>query len=234
MVSDTVQKKATKTALRLQTVVADAVSKKSAPKIVEMPKTDYQEALQFINLLIKSSKQKTDDTRFMYGNKTTQVQEFNENLDKRLTETLPQIKAALEQGLTIHISYRDSENTIPHSLKFVDKNGQKQGPAIYDYPPNFNMPVSIGIIEYKDDKIVKNDDMTYNPIKEYAHAVEERKKFLDERKADLEHPIPIIPEPSIIDNIRRQKFFVEKAINRNIINPLKDKIKNKVKDIFRS
>jgi hypothetical protein len=230
MVSGTVQKRETKTAIRQQTVTVDIVPEKSATKIVEMPKTDYQKALQFINLLIKSAKQKTDNTRFMYGNKTTQVQEFNDKLDKRLTETLPQIKTALEQGLTLHISYLDSENTIPHSLKFVDKNGHQQGLAIYDYLPNFNMPVSIGVLEYKDDKIVKNEDMTYNPIKAYAHAVEERKKFLDERKADLEHPTPIVPKPRIIDDIRRKKFFMEKAINRNIINPLKDKIK----DIFRS
>ena len=234
MVSGTIKKTDQKTALRLQSVTDNIVPNKPTAKIVDIPKTDYQKAVQFINLLISSAKQKTDDTRFTYGNKTAQVQEFNANLDKRLTEVLPQIKTALEQGLTLHISYRDSENTVPHSLKFTDKNGNKQGPAIYDYPPNFNMPVSIGILEYKDDKIEKNEDLTYNPIKEYARAVQERKEWLAERKSDLECPTPTVPEPSIVDDIRRQKFFVEKAINRNIINPLKDKIRNKIKDIFRS
>ena len=134
------------------------------------------------------------------------------------------VREALEKGLTLRISYGDSAKQVPHSLKFVDKNGNKQGPAIYNFAPNFNQPVSVGYLEYEDNKIVSQQDWTYNPIKEYARAVHDKSMQLSGRK-DLENPTPIDIKPSVVDKINRFIFFKKKALNRNVINPLKDAIR---------
>lgn len=201
------------------------VSQETA-EIISLPVTDYQKAVHFVNVLISGSCKKTNDIRFSYGNKTAQIQEFNEKLETSLTKKLPAIQEAIEKGLKLQITYSDSQRTLPHSLSFVDSVGQKQGPAIYNFPPNFNQPVSVGIIEYKDDKIVQQEDLTYNPIKEYARAVQNKSEHLAQQKSDLEHPTPYVPEPGVTDKIRQELYFKRKAFNRNILNPLKDTLKN--------
>lgn len=193
-------------------------------KPADIKKAKYQEAVRFVNLLIASAKKETEKTRFAYGNKSKQVDEFNSEIEKGLTEKLSAVRDALEKGLTLRISYGDSAKQVPHSLKFVDKNGNKQGPAIYNFAPNFNQPVSVGYLEYKDNKIVSQQDWTYNPIKEYARAVHDKSMQLSGRK-DLENPMPIDVKPSVIDKINRFIFFKKKALNRNVINPLKDAVK---------
>ena len=193
-------------------------------KPADIKKAKYQEAVRFVNLLIASAKKETEKTRFAYGNKSKQVDEFNSEIEKGLTEKLSAVRDALEKGLTLRISYGDSAKQVPHSLKFVDKNGNKQGPAIYNFAPNFNQPVSVGYVEYKDNKIVSQQDWTYNPIKEYARAVHDKSMQLSGRK-DLENPMPIDIKPSVIDKINRFIFFKKKALNRNVINPLKDAVK---------
>jgi hypothetical protein len=193
-------------------------------KPVDIKKAKYQEAVRFVNLLIASAKKETEKTRFAYGNKSKHVDEFNSEIEKGLTEKLSAVRDALEKGLTLRISYGDSAKQVPHSLKFVDKNGNKQGPAIYNFAPNFNQPVSVGYVEYKDNKIVSQQDWTYNPIKEYARAVHDKSMQLSGRK-DLENPMPIDVKPSVIDKINRFIFFKKKALNRNVINPLKDAVK---------
>ena len=219
---------------------ADTKPEQQSAKVVSMPTSDYPKAVQFINTLISTSCKKTEDIKFSYGNKTAQIQEFNTNLDKKLTETLPLIQSALEQGLKLQLRYSDSEKTMPHSLGFIDHNGKKQGPAVYNYPPNFSQPVSIGILQYQDDKIIKEENMTYDPIKEYARAVHNKSEQLaqNRQKSDLEHPTPYVPEPSITDKLRRKAFFLRKKANREVINPVKEEIikplMNKIKNVFRS
>lgn len=196
----------------------------SEKKPADIKKAKYQEAVRFVNLLISSAKKETGKTRFAYGNKSKQVDEFNSEIEKGLTEKLSAVREALEKGLTLRISYGDSAKQVPHSLKFVDKNGNKQGPAIYNFAPNFNQPVSVGYLEYEDNKIVSQQDWTYNPIKEYARAVHDKSMQLSGRK-DLENPTPIDIKPSVADKINRFIFFKKKALNRNVINPLKDAIR---------
>ena len=196
----------------------------SEKKPADIKKAKYQEAVRFVNLLIASAKKETGKTRFAYGNKSKQVDEFNGDIEKGLTEKLSAVREALEKGLTLSISYGDSAKQVPHSLKFVDKNGNKQGPAIYNFAPNFNQPVSVGYLEYEDNKIVSQQDWTYNPIKEYARAVHDKSMQLSGRK-DLENPTPIDIKPSVVDKINRFIFFKKKALNRNVINPLKDAIR---------
>ncbi len=201
------------------------ISKETA-EVVSLPVADYQKAVHFVNMLITGSCKKMNDIRFSYGNKTAQIKEFNEKLENSLTKKLPAIQEAIKKGLKLQVTYSDSQHTQPHSLNFADFSGQKQGLAIYNFPPSFDHPVSIGIIEYKDDKIVQQEDFTYNPIKEYARAVQNKSEHLAQQKSDLEHPTPYIPEPGIADKIRKNLYFKRKAFNRNILNPLKDTLKN--------